>query len=100
MCCKGSYTCEIFPGSMSGPQISIIESFVTIWATVDGADVYIEPVDIPFIPAIYVEDELSLSEITQSTELLIYGVPDLLKVVTVRVHFLYLLSSYIYLIYF
>lgn len=66
-------------------KISTIESFVALWATVDGIKVDVEPVEIPFIPAIFVENEITLSEETQSAELFIYGIPQVLGKVSVRI---------------
>lgn len=87
---EGSYTCDIFPGSEVGPNISTIQTNVTVWATVDGVDLDLQPIEIPFIPAVYVENEISISEDTHTAVLLIHGIPKVLKQVSVSDVFVFL----------
>lgn len=62
-----------------------MESFVAIWATVDGVNIDADPVQVPLIPAIYVEEEILLIEETQSAELIIFGLPQILEQVNVSI---------------
>lgn len=73
------YSCNIRSGKLKSPEISIIESDVTVWATIDNTFISSEPLDIPFTPAIYVDEELILDESSFSGNLQIYGLERVLK---------------------
>lgn len=77
------YTCDISPGAEFGPNVSTLQTNVSVWATVEGLDVTVDAVEVHFIPAIYLEEEIVFSEKTQSADLFIYGVQQALGQVTV-----------------
>lgn len=78
----GSYSCDIIPRTESSPNISILDTTVSVWAVVDSSEVAAEPVSIPFVPAVYLETEIVLGD-SYSGELLVYGLNSVLDHVTV-----------------
>lgn len=78
----GTYSCEILPGPENGPHISTLQTNVTVWATADGLDVKADPVEIIFIPAVFVEQEINLDG-THKADLEIYGLNSVLEQVGV-----------------
>jgi len=78
----GQYTCIILPGTEKGPNVSTMNSNVTVWAVLDGGDIEAQPVEVHFIPSIFVASELILDESYRGT-LLISGLDYVLDDVSV-----------------
>lgn len=78
----GTYCCEILPGPENGPHVSTLQTNVTVWATADDLDVKANPVEVIFVPAVFVEQEINLDE-THKADLQIYGLNQVLDQVTV-----------------
>lgn len=64
---------------MNSSEIALLDTNLTLWATTDDEDIASDRQTIKFLPGIYVEPELILQGSSNTGELLIKGLPEVLK---------------------
>lgn len=82
---SGHYTCDLITNGFNSPNISILETNVTIWTVARQGHVSSNPLVVPFYPAVYFPSELKINERTFTAELYITGLKFILDYVTVSV---------------
>lgn len=77
------HACTFRSGSVFNEKTSVLETNVTVWVTVDGTFVSSDPIELQFLPGVYVEEELILEEGSFKGVLVVTGLDKVLDQVMV-----------------
>lgn len=79
----GQYACKLINTNFNSSEISILDTNLTLWATTDDGKVISDRQTIKFLPGVYVERVLLLHETSNTGELVVKGLPEVLSQLSV-----------------
>ncbi|ENN74710.1 hypothetical protein YQE_08827, partial [Dendroctonus ponderosae] len=81
----GQYACKLINTNLNNSDISLLSTNLTLWAETEDGEITSEKQIIKFLPGVYVEPVLYLKETSNTGELLIKGLPEVLNELNVLV---------------
>ncbi|KAH1015131.1 hypothetical protein HUJ05_012909 [Dendroctonus ponderosae] len=75
----GQYACKLINTNLNNSDISLLSTNLTLWAETEDGEITSEKQIIKFLPGVYVEPVLYLKETSNTGELLIKGLPEVLN---------------------
>ncbi|XP_018577251.1 nuclear pore membrane glycoprotein 210 [Anoplophora glabripennis] len=80
----GQYACELTNLGLHNSEIAVLQTNVTLWATTEDYETISKRLNIKFLPNFFVLPEVTLAENSNTGELFVVGLPEVLQQIKVQ----------------
>ncbi|KAJ8968307.1 hypothetical protein NQ314_002368 [Rhamnusium bicolor] len=81
----GQYACKLINLGIHGSNISVLSTNVTLWAATEDDETTSRRLNIKFLPHVFVPEEILLAENSNTGDLTVIGLPEVLQQIEVRI---------------